>query len=165
MGTTANYSWPYPESSDYVADGATAIENLADAIDTTVDGLGSWSNFTPSYVNFSATTLQARYAEINNVTFIEILAELTSSVSATMFIDNMPVNAAVSSQETNLYAIATDLTGSLAHQSMKVDFSGFGAIRFYGSVDGSSSNGSWQSSRPFGWASGDYLRVRGFYRS
>lgn len=37
MGTTANYSWPYPESSDYVADGATAIENLADAIDTTVE--------------------------------------------------------------------------------------------------------------------------------
>jgi len=37
MGTTANNSWPYPESSDYVADGATAIENLADAIDS---GLG-----------------------------------------------------------------------------------------------------------------------------
>ena len=36
MGTTPNYSWPYPESSDYVADGATAIENLADAVDTTV---------------------------------------------------------------------------------------------------------------------------------
>jgi hypothetical protein len=36
MGTTANFSWPYPESTDYVADGATAIENLADAIDTTL---------------------------------------------------------------------------------------------------------------------------------
>jgi hypothetical protein len=33
MGTTSNRGWPYPESSDYVADGATAIENLADAID------------------------------------------------------------------------------------------------------------------------------------
>lgn len=36
MGTTANYSWPYPESTDFVADGATAIENLADAADATV---------------------------------------------------------------------------------------------------------------------------------
>jgi len=36
MGTTTNNSWPYPESSDYVADGATAIENLADAIDTSI---------------------------------------------------------------------------------------------------------------------------------
>jgi hypothetical protein len=36
MGTTSNYSLPYPESTDYVADGATAIENLADAIDSTL---------------------------------------------------------------------------------------------------------------------------------
>lgn len=35
-GTTPNRSWPYPESSDFVADGATAIENLADAIDDTI---------------------------------------------------------------------------------------------------------------------------------
>jgi len=36
MGTTSNRSWPYPESSDFVADGATAIENLADAIDASI---------------------------------------------------------------------------------------------------------------------------------
>lgn len=41
MGTTPNYSWPYPESSDYVADGATAIENLADAADAS---LGAFTN-------------------------------------------------------------------------------------------------------------------------
>jgi hypothetical protein len=36
MGNTANNNWPYPESTDLVKDGATAIENLADAIDTTL---------------------------------------------------------------------------------------------------------------------------------
>jgi hypothetical protein len=36
MGNTVNNNWPYPESSDLVKDGATAIENLADAIDTTL---------------------------------------------------------------------------------------------------------------------------------
>jgi hypothetical protein len=36
MGTTSNRSWPYPESTDFVADGATAIENLADAIDGSI---------------------------------------------------------------------------------------------------------------------------------
>jgi len=35
MGTTSNYSWPYPESTDPVADGATDIQALADAADTT----------------------------------------------------------------------------------------------------------------------------------
>ena len=36
MGNTANNNWPYPESTDLVKDGATEIENLADAIDTTL---------------------------------------------------------------------------------------------------------------------------------
>lgn len=33
MGTTTNMSIPYPESSDYVADGATAMENIATQVD------------------------------------------------------------------------------------------------------------------------------------
>ena len=36
---TPNYSWPVPTSSDYVKDGASAIEALGDAIDATVFGL------------------------------------------------------------------------------------------------------------------------------
>jgi hypothetical protein len=38
---TPNYGWPVPLSTDYVKDGATAIEALGDAIDATVFGLGS----------------------------------------------------------------------------------------------------------------------------
>ena len=34
--TTPTYSWPVPTSTDYVADGAVAIEALGDAIDTTL---------------------------------------------------------------------------------------------------------------------------------
>jgi hypothetical protein len=39
--TTPNYGWPVPTSTDYVKDGATAIEALGDAIDATVFNLGS----------------------------------------------------------------------------------------------------------------------------
>jgi hypothetical protein len=39
--TTPNYGWPVPTSTDYVKDGATAIEALGDAIDATVFGLGT----------------------------------------------------------------------------------------------------------------------------
>lgn len=39
--TTPNFGWPVPTSTDYVKDGATAIEALGDAIDATVFGLGS----------------------------------------------------------------------------------------------------------------------------
>ena len=39
--TTPNYGWPVPTSTDLVKDGATAIEDLGDAIDATVFGLGA----------------------------------------------------------------------------------------------------------------------------
>ena len=56
MGTTSNYSWPYPESSDYVADGATAIENLADSIDTTLGSSTFKIDTTNSRVGINDTT-------------------------------------------------------------------------------------------------------------
>jgi hypothetical protein len=37
MATTPNYSWPTPDDTDLVKDGAGAIRDLGDAIDTTVD--------------------------------------------------------------------------------------------------------------------------------
>lgn len=40
MGTTPTYSWPYPESTDPVANGAQDIEDLALAVETTVSTLG-----------------------------------------------------------------------------------------------------------------------------
>jgi len=39
MGTTPTYSWPYPESTDPVANGAQDIEDLALAVETTVSGI------------------------------------------------------------------------------------------------------------------------------
>lgn len=39
MGTTPTYSWPYPESTDPVANGAQDIEDLALAVESTVSGL------------------------------------------------------------------------------------------------------------------------------
>ena len=53
-GTTSNYSWPYPQSSDFVADGATAIENLADAIDASL--AGSVSNVQQTVIDTYVST-------------------------------------------------------------------------------------------------------------
>lgn len=41
-GTTTNFAFPYPTSTDYVKDGATAIQNLATSIDTY--GVNLWKN-------------------------------------------------------------------------------------------------------------------------
>jgi hypothetical protein len=52
--TTPNYGWPVPTSTDYVKDGATAIEALGDAIDATVFALP-----TGGLTKISNTTLTA----------------------------------------------------------------------------------------------------------
>lgn len=36
MALSPNYSWPEPDDSDFVKDGADAIRNLGDAIDATL---------------------------------------------------------------------------------------------------------------------------------
>jgi hypothetical protein len=52
--TTPNNGWAVPTSTDYVADGAVAIETLGDAIDTSVGtGLLNWVSFTPTFANFT----------------------------------------------------------------------------------------------------------------
>ena len=44
--TTPNYGWPVPTDTDYVKDGAAAIEALGDAIDATVFALPTASGLT-----------------------------------------------------------------------------------------------------------------------
>lgn len=39
MGTTTTYSWPYPDSTDPVANGAQDFQDLADAAEATVSAI------------------------------------------------------------------------------------------------------------------------------
>ena len=57
--TTPNYGWPVPTSTDYVKDGATAIEALGDAIDATVFGLPA-----SALTLVSATTIGTAVASV-----------------------------------------------------------------------------------------------------
>jgi hypothetical protein len=57
--TTPNYGWPVPTSTDYVKDGATAIEALGDAIDATVFGLDTGALTKINKTTFSAVASQA----------------------------------------------------------------------------------------------------------
>jgi hypothetical protein len=83
--TTPNYGWPVPTSTDYVKDGATAIEALGDAIDATVFGLGS-----------SALT------KINKTTFSAVASQAVSSVFSSTY-DNYMVEIVITAQSGNPY--------------------------------------------------------------
>jgi hypothetical protein len=91
MGNTANNNWPYPESTDLVKDGATAIENLADAIDTTLGvytpvDLGAWTSYTPtlkqSSTTVTATVNYAKYKQLGKTVFLRVKLTSTGTGSA-----------------------------------------------------------------------------------
>lgn len=93
-GTTPNYSWPYPESSDFVADGATAIENLADAIDTTVETFGTYTDHSASQTSSGLTvgngTWSVVYTRINDLVHYKGKFTFGSTSAITAAVDLVP---------------------------------------------------------------------------
>ena len=79
MGNTANNNWPYPESTDLVKDGATAIENLADAIDTT---LGVFVPSTPGLSLISTTSFSGVVSQSLNDIFTSTYANYLINFNA-----------------------------------------------------------------------------------
>lgn len=55
-GTTAAFGWDYPTSTDYVVNGATAIQTLADDIDTSLKRHGCVITNTADFPVVSATS-------------------------------------------------------------------------------------------------------------
>ena len=81
MGTTSNYSWPIPEDTDLVKDGAEAIRDLGNAIDT------SAADFGGGLVHIETRTVTASASEIFNNVFSAdyenylVLFEITNSAN------------------------------------------------------------------------------------
>jgi hypothetical protein len=86
MGTTTNNGWTYPESTDLVKDGATAIQTLADDIDTT---LGVYAD--PGLVLLNTTSFSAVASQSVNDVFsatydnYRIVCEFSSSTDQEVF--------------------------------------------------------------------------------
>ena len=81
--TTPNYGWPVPTSTDLVKDGATAIEALGDAIDSTVFGLGSSGLVKINTTSFTAVSSQA-VDNVFSATYDNYLIHIKlSAISAT----------------------------------------------------------------------------------
>lgn len=78
MGTTPIYNFPYPDSTDLVRDGSQDFEDLADAVETTIDGLpsggftlldsGSLNGLGSISVTGLPSTYKKLYLRANNLT-------------------------------------------------------------------------------------------------
>ena len=76
--TTPNYGWPVPTSTDFVKDGATAIEALGDAIDATVYGLQRVGQVVSTLKNDTFSTTSTSFVDVTGLT-VSITPTLATS--------------------------------------------------------------------------------------
>jgi hypothetical protein len=83
--TTPLNGWPVPTSTDYVKDGATAIEALGDAIDTSVgSGLLAWQSYAPTLGTGWANgngTWSAFYCQIGKTVHVRAIFTVGSTTT------------------------------------------------------------------------------------
>ena len=114
-GTTTNYAFPYPTSTDLVRNGASAIQSLADSIDTFISGSeasGKLFDVIDNLVTTSSTTTSTTPAVIptnpNSVTFT------TGKSGLFMVIANAQMS---NSAAANTSYISPDITGAVTSTS------------------------------------------------
>ena len=96
--TTPLNGWPVPTSTDYVKDGATSIEALGDAIDTSVgSGLLAWQSWAPTlsggWLNGNGTW-EAFYVKIGKIVHVDAAFTLGSTTTkGTGLTISLPVTA------------------------------------------------------------------------
>jgi hypothetical protein len=110
MGNTANNNWPYPESTDLVKDGATAIENLADAIDTT---LGVFTPSTPGLSLISTTS----FSGVSSQSFNDVFS---ATYVAYKIIFNFTTSTATTNMRTRLRVGGSDESGANAYRTQYI---------------------------------------------
>ena len=172
--TTPLNGWPVPTSTDYVKDGASSIESLGDAIDTSVgSGLLAWVAYTPTIGgagwalgNASVTGLYCQLGK--TVQFaIRVVFGSTSTFGAGRPTLSLPVTA-------------TSAAGNFDFLTDVAYFDNSATLRYLGAADFSTTNvdlfvwgsaGTYVSSLgvtsavPFTWASTDVIYVSGTYEA
>jgi hypothetical protein len=106
MGNTPNNNFPFPEPTDLVKDGAQAIEDLADAIDTT---LGVYAPSTPGLTLINTTS----FSGVTSFSIGSDAAPLFSSTYENYYFElyGVGVNAGLNINA-RLRANVTDASGS-----------------------------------------------------
>jgi hypothetical protein len=96
MPTTTNNGWPTPADTDLVKNGADAIRDLGNAIDTTLGvytpiDLGAWTSYTPTVrqgtTNVTPTISYAKFKQIGKIVFVNVSVKATTTGSASTIIN------------------------------------------------------------------------------
>jgi hypothetical protein len=106
MATTTNNGWTTPDDTDLVKDGALAIRDLGQEIDTSVgEGLLAWKTWAPTlsagWLNGNGTYI-ARYAQIGKIVHVYLFFTVGSTTTkGTGMTFSLPVTAAANQTHAN----------------------------------------------------------------
>jgi len=115
MAVTPNYSWPVPVNTDLVKDGAEAIKDLGDAIDSTVFGLPSGA-----LALISTTTIGTAVSSVNvtgafSATYDNYKIIISGGVASGVFLMGLKLGVTATGyyygQATSTYASASASVG------------------------------------------------------
>lgn len=110
-GTTTNYAWTYPTSTDLVKDGATAIQTLATAQDTSLyNKIWGASRVLAADNNYSNQTTYADMSNAADKTALDLSVIKKQTSSVLLVTMSMPVSF-TSGAGQNMYA-AINIAGT-----------------------------------------------------
>ena len=167
--TTPINSWPVPTSTDYVKDGAVAIEALGDAIDTAVgSGLLAWVTYAPTlssgWLNGNGT-YDAKYCKIGKIVHWRVTFTLGSTTTkGAGMVMSLPVTAAATNSAVSAQGFL--VTGSTRYIA-SVLFNNTTTVNIGTSV-ASATYTTWNTmtaTTPFTWATGDIVILAGTYEA
>jgi len=167
--TTPLNAWPVPTSTDYVKDGATAIEALGDAIDTSVgSGLLAWQSWAPTlgggWLNGNGVWSNATYAKLGKIVFFQGTFTLgTTTTKGSGMNVSLPATAR--------FIMPQNIQVTFVQSTTRIQGFVLGdatTTAILGTANASTTYLSYaatSSTVPFTWATGDSIFIRGTYEA
>jgi hypothetical protein len=164
MATTTNNGWTTPDDTDLVKDGALAIRDLGQEIDTSVGtGLLAWTAYTPTFTAFSLGngSINWAYSQIGKTVFVRGRVTLGSTSTMTGPFDfTLPVTS-VTYPLTHVIGQAAYYSGSVFNHGSVLAIGSTSTYRcgIYNVSGTYATNSDLSATAPFTWANTHQLTV------
>jgi len=112
-GTTTNYNFPYPTGTDYVTDGDTSIQDLAQAIEDFIDGSEASGKLWDIKVDTTDATTYTRSGTTTFGAFSGGPSYTFTTGKSGLFEVKLTANFVNATTGSNGMALAYDISGSL----------------------------------------------------
>lgn len=162
-GSTTEYGFPYPIGSDPLQDGDNEIQNLAEAVETTI---GKWQAYTPtiSGIAIGAGSITGRYRRDGDTVFYRVEVTLGAGAGESSALEiSLPADPAAGwdSREPRGEAMLYDSSAGENRHWRVTQASSAGLVNVWDPSGASQV----QAGVPWAWGSGDKIILSGCYEA